>query len=39
MKCEAWQYNSCLAPARVFHIRILLGGMLSVVARDTYVER
>ncbi|MCU9953517.1 hypothetical protein OEJ37_09110 [Burkholderia sp. BKH01] len=38
MKCEAWQYNSRQALARIFQIRILLGGMLPVVARDTYVE-
>jgi hypothetical protein len=38
MKCEAWQYNSRLAPARIFHIRIRLGRVLPVVGRDTYVQ-
>jgi len=38
MKCEAWQYNSRLARARIFHIRIRFGGLLPVIARDTYVE-
>ena len=35
LRCEAWQYNSRLAPARIFHIRIRFGGLLSVVGRDT----
>lgn len=38
MKCEAWQYNSRLALARIFHIRIRLGGLLPIVGRDTYVQ-
>lgn len=38
MKCEAWQYNSRLALARIFHIRIRLGGLLPIIARDTYIE-
>jgi hypothetical protein len=38
LKCEAWQYNSRLAPARIFHIRIRFGGLLSVFGRDTYVK-
>lgn len=38
MKCEAWQYNSRLALARIFHIRIRVGGLLPIVARDTYVQ-
>jgi len=36
MKCEAWQYNSRLAVARIFHIRIRFGGVAAVLARDTY---
>lgn len=39
MNCEAWQYNNRLAPARLFQIRIRLGGILPIVARDTYVGR
>ena len=38
MKCEAWQYNSRLAVARIFHIRARFGGLFPVVARDTYVQ-
>jgi hypothetical protein len=38
MKCEAWQYNSRLAVARIFHIRARFRGLLPVLARDTYVE-
>lgn len=36
MKCEAWQYNSRPAVARIFHIRIRFGGLLQVIGRDTY---
>ena len=38
MKCEAWQYDNRLGLARIFHIRILLGGILPIVARDSYVD-
>ena len=38
MKCEAWQYNSRPALARIFHIRIRAGGLLPIVGRDTYVR-
>ena len=38
MQCEAWQYNNCLALARVFHIRIRMGGLLPVIARDNYID-
>jgi hypothetical protein len=37
MKCEAWQYNSRLSIARIFHIRIRIGGVVPILARDTYV--
>jgi hypothetical protein len=36
-KCEAWQYSSRLVVARIFHIRIRIGGIVPVLARDTYV--
>jgi hypothetical protein len=36
MKCEAWQYNTRLAPARIFYIQIRLFGILPVLGRDTY---
>jgi len=38
MKCEAWQYNSREAVARIFHIRIRFAGFLPVTGRDTYVR-
>ena len=38
MKCEAWQYNSRVALARIFHIRIRMAGLLPVTGRDTYVR-
>lgn len=38
MPCEAWQYNSRPALARIFHISIRIGGLLPVMARDTYVN-
>jgi len=34
--CEAWQYNSRLAVARIFQIRVRFGGLATVLARDTY---
>ncbi len=37
LRCETWQYNSRLAVARIFHIRIRLAGIVPVLARDTYV--
>lgn len=33
---ESWQYNGALDVARVFHLRLKLGGLLPVLARDTY---
>jgi hypothetical protein len=35
--CEAWQYNNAIDVARIFHIRMKLGGVLPVVARDTFL--
>ena len=37
MRCEAWQYNLRPSLARIFHIRIRAGGVLPILARDTYV--
>lgn len=37
MKCESWQYNTRLALARVFHLRLRFYGVVPVLARDTYV--
>jgi hypothetical protein len=38
MRCEAWQYNSRTAVASIFHIRIRLGGLVPVIACDTYTQ-
>ncbi len=38
MRCETWQYNTCVPPARVFHIRLRFFGLLPVLGRDTYVN-
>lgn len=36
--CRTWQYNTRLDLARIFHIRIRLGGIVPVLARDTYLH-
>lgn len=36
MNCEAWQYSTRLALARIFHIRLRFFGILPVLARDSY---
>lgn len=38
LPCDAWQYNTCLDLARIFHIRIRFGGVVPVVGRDTYLR-
>lgn len=38
MGCEAWQYNSSVDVARVFHLRVALGHVLPTIGRDTYVN-
>jgi hypothetical protein len=38
MPCEAWQYNTRVAIARVFRIRIHVGGIVPLVGHDTYVD-
>ena len=38
MKCEAWQYNSAIAVARVMHLRIRICGLVPVIGRDTYLN-
>ncbi|PTL82752.1 DUF6544 family protein [Vitiosangium sp. GDMCC 1.1324] len=35
---EAWQYNTRLEIARIFHIRICFLGLVPVLARDTYLR-
>jgi hypothetical protein len=37
MACQTWQYNSRLAVARVFQIRLRVGGLIPVVGRDSYL--
>jgi hypothetical protein len=34
--CEAWQYDTRLALARIFHLRLRLFGFVPVLGRDTY---
>lgn len=38
MSCEAWQYNSALAVARVFWMRIDAAGILPMLGRDSYLR-
>jgi hypothetical protein len=38
MRCEAWQYNTRLELARIFHLRLRLFGIAPVLARDTYAR-
>ena len=38
MRCEAWQYSTRVALARIFHIQLRFFGLLPVLGRDTYVD-
>jgi hypothetical protein len=38
LPCECWQYNTRLEVARIFHIRLRMGGLVPVLARDTYLR-
>ena len=38
MRCEVWQYDSRMPVARIFHIRLRMGGLVPVLGRDTYVD-
>jgi hypothetical protein len=38
MRCEAWQYNTRLAVARIFYLRLRMFGIVPVLGRDTYVD-
>lgn len=38
MDCEAWVYNTRLAVARIFHMRLRFLGWLPMLARDTYIR-
>lgn len=36
MPCEAWQYNSALSIARIFHMRLRSFGVVPLYVRDLY---
>jgi len=38
MPCEAWQYNSAPAVARLFHMQINAAGLVPMVGRDSYLR-
>jgi hypothetical protein len=38
MRCEAWQYNTSLALARIFYIQLRFFGVVPVLGRDTYAD-
>jgi uncharacterized protein DUF6544 len=38
MPCEAWQYDSSVEVARIFHMRVRFGGIVPMYVRDTYVR-
>lgn len=38
LPAKAWQYNTRLDVARVFRMRLRMGGVLPVVGHDTYVD-
>lgn len=38
MPCEAWQYNSALAVARLFWMRIDAAGFVPMTGRDSYLR-
>lgn len=38
MPCEAWQYDTSLGIARVFHMRLRMGGVLPTYVRDIYAH-
>jgi hypothetical protein len=37
MPCEAWQYNSRPAVARIMHLQARLAGLVPLIGRDTYI--
>jgi hypothetical protein len=38
MPCQAWQCNSGVEIARIFHMRVDVAGILPMVAHDTYLR-
>ena len=37
LRCEAWQYSTCPAVTRLFHMRLSAAGLLRMTGRDAYV--
>jgi len=38
MPCEAWQYNTRLGVARIFHMSLTMAHLLPTAVRDTYLD-
>jgi hypothetical protein len=38
LPCEAWQYDSAVEVARIFHMRLSLAHVLPTIVRDTYLK-
>jgi hypothetical protein len=38
LRCEAWQYSTCPAVTRLFHMRLSAAGVLRMTGRDAYVQ-
>jgi hypothetical protein len=38
LPCEAWQYDSAVEVARIFHMRLALANVLPTMVRDTYLK-
>jgi hypothetical protein len=38
LPCEAWQYDSAVEIARIFHMRLALANVVPTVVRDTYLK-
>jgi hypothetical protein len=36
LRCEAWQYSTCPAVIRLFHLRLSAAGVLRMTGRDAY---
>jgi hypothetical protein len=36
LRCEAWQYSTCPAVTRLFHMRLSAAGLLRMTGRDAY---
>lgn len=38
LPCEAWQYNTALEVACIFHMSVRIGGVVPMIGRDTYLR-